>query len=72
VEGSYSTGVEGEERFSSNSGNDEARRALTREGEDSGDARTEFGAEEGLLQWKAGEVDVGSVGKRVRGSGVDG
>jgi hypothetical protein len=36
-----------------------------------GDARTEFSAEEGLQQRKAGEADAGSVGKRVRRSGVD-
>jgi hypothetical protein len=36
-----------------------------RKGADSGDARAESGAEEGLRWWKAGEADAWAVGGRV-------
>jgi hypothetical protein len=42
------------------------------EGADSGNARTEFAAEEELQQRKAGEADACVVGKRGRRSGMDG
>jgi hypothetical protein len=42
------------------------------EGAYDGDARTEYGAEEGLQCWKTGEVDAWAMGTSMRHSGVDG
>jgi hypothetical protein len=40
-----------------------ARRGAHRRGADGGDARMEFGVEEGFQWWKAGEADAWAVGE---------
>jgi hypothetical protein len=49
-----------------------ARRAQTGGGADGGDARTEFGAGEGLRWQKTDEEDAWAMGTNARRSGVDG